>query len=88
MIEQRNRPIGIEMSQDQFLGEGEYADVEKQALYHEHTFQLCRTAALNVWHRIEEVGKILESFTRVIQSPRETFMEFLHRLTSAVNRTV
>ena len=88
MIEQRNRAIGIEISQDQLLGEGEYADVERQALYSEHTFQLCRTAALNAWDRIEEVGKKLESFTRVIQSPSETFTDFLHRLTSAVNRTV
>ena len=43
MIEQRNRAIGIEISQDQLLGEGEYADVERQALYSEHTFQLCHT---------------------------------------------
>ena len=88
VIEQRNRARGIDISQDQLLGEGEYADVERQALYDEHTLDLCRMAALNAWDRIEEVGKKLEPFNRVIQSPRETFTDFLHRLTSAVNRTV
>ena len=57
MIEQRNRAIGIVISQDQLLGEGEYADVERQALYSEHTFQLCHMAGLNAWDQIEEVGK-------------------------------
>ena len=88
MIEQRNRARGIEISQDQLLGEGEYADVERQSLYGEHTLDLCHMAALNAWDRIEDVGKKLESFTKVIQSPRETFTDFLQRLTSAVNRTV
>ena len=88
MIEQRNRARGIEVSQDQLLGEGEYADVELQSLYDEHTLVLCRMAALNAWDRIEEIGKKLESFTKVVQSPRETFTDFLHRLTSAVHRSV
>ena len=88
MIEQRNRARGIEISQDQLLGEGEYADVECQSLYGEHTVALCPMAASNAWNLIEEIGKKLESFTKVVQSPRETFTDFLHRLTSAVNRTV
>ena len=88
MVEQRNRARGIEISQDQLLGEGEYADIELQSLYDEHTLVLCRMAALNAWDQIEEIGKKLESFTKVVQSPRETFMDFLHRLTSAVTRTV
>ena len=32
------------------------------------------TAALNVWDRIEDVGKKIESFTEIRQGPKETFM--------------
>ena len=38
--------------------------------------------------QIEDIGKKLESFTKVIQSPRETFTDFLHRLTPTVIKTV
>ena len=34
-------------------------------------------AALKVWDRIGEVGKKIGSFTKVIQGPKETFMDFL-----------
>ena len=78
----------MEVSQDQLLGEGDYADIERQSLYNECTLDLCRMAALNAWDWIEETGKKAESFTKVIQSPKETFTDFLHRLTSAENRMV
>ena len=48
---------------------------------------LC-AATLNAWHKIEEVGKKIESFTEVIQGPKETFIDFLQRLTSAVNKMI
>ena len=41
---------------------------------------------MNAWGRIEEVGKKIESFTKVIQDQTETFIDFLQRLTSLVNR--
>lgn len=41
-------------------------------------------AALNA----EEVGKKIESFTKVIQGTKETFTDFLQRLISAVNRMI
>ncbi|KAL6087973.1 hypothetical protein STEG23_022833, partial [Scotinomys teguina] len=44
--------------------------------------------SLNSWDRIEEVEKKIESFTKVIQGPKETFIDFLERLTSAINRMV
>ena len=34
------------------------------------------------------MGKKIESFTKVIQGPKEAFMDFLQRLTSAVNRMI
>ena len=48
---------------------------------------LC-AATLNAWHKIEKVGKKIESFTEVIQGPEETFIDFLQRLTSAVNKMI
>ena len=43
---------------------------------------------MNAWDRIGEVGKKIESFTKVIQGPKEVFAGFLQRLTSAVNRMI
>ena len=66
-IEQRSKARGIKVSQDQLLGEGDYADIERQqSLYNEHTLDLCHMAALNAWDQIEEIGKKTESFTNVI----------------------
>ena len=38
--------------------------------------------------RIGETGKKTESFTKLIQVPKEVFMDFLQRLTSEVNRMI
>ena len=46
-IEQGSRARGIEVSQDQLLGEGDYADIERQSLCNDHTLELCCMAALN-----------------------------------------
>ena len=64
----------------QILGEEDYATVERQPLYDGHTLALCHAAALNTWDRNEEVGKKIESFTKVIQGSKET-THFLQRLT-------
>ena len=45
--EQQIGARGIEISQDQFLGEEEYVNVERQSLYNVHTLALCHVAALN-----------------------------------------
>ena len=47
IIEQRSKARGMEISQDQILGEGDYATIERQAVYDDHTLDLCHTAALN-----------------------------------------
>lgn len=38
--------------------------------------------------RIKEIRKIIESFTKVIQGPKEACMDFLQILTSALNRAI
>ena len=35
-----------------------------------------------------KIGKKIESFTKVKQDPKEAFMDFLQRLTSALNRMI
>lgn len=76
----------MEISQSQFLGEWYYTDVQRQCLYDDHILDSCHTAALNAWYRIGEVGKKIESFIKLIQGSKETFMDFLQRLISAENR--
>ena len=48
----------------------------------DHTLHLCHTAALNAWGRIGEIGKKIESFTKVVQGPKEALIDFLQSLTS------
>lgn len=52
---------------------------------------MCHTTALSAWDRIGEIGEIgktIESFTKIIQGPKETFTGFLQILTSAVNKMI
>ena len=72
----------MEISQDQ-LGEGVYAIIERQSLHDGHILDLCHATALTAWYRIE-LGKV-ESFTKVLQGPKEIFLDFLQRFASAVN---
>ena len=50
--------------------------MEMQAEYDNHTLDLCHLAASNDWERFGEIGKIIESFTKVIQNPKEVFIGF------------
>ena len=77
----------MEISQDQLLREADYIAIEKQFLLDGYTLALCHAADLDAWDRIE-VGKKIKSLTKVIQDPKETFTNFLQRLTSAVNRMI
>ncbi|XP_052568117.1 endogenous retrovirus group K member 10 Gag polyprotein-like [Peromyscus californicus insignis] len=86
-IEKQWRDKGIQVCQDQLIG-GQYASAQTQCLYDVQTLILCRTAALNAWDRVEEPGKKTESFTKVVQGPKESFTDFLQRLASAVKRMV
>ena len=41
----------MEISQDQLLQEADYANVQRQSVYDDHTLALCHTVALNAWDR-------------------------------------
>ncbi|KAL6085349.1 hypothetical protein STEG23_022272 [Scotinomys teguina] len=87
-LEQQGKLRGFEISQDQILGEGHFADRNIQATYDEHTISLCRTAALNAWEKIPEPGKQTEVYIKIFQGPREPFTDFLQRLTTAIKKAV
>ena len=75
-VEKWSKDRSIEIFQDQILGEGNYVIVERQSPYDGHILALCPAAAFNAWERIEEIGKKIKSFTKVIQGPKEPFIDF------------
>ena len=83
-MEQQGRAKGVEVSQDQILDVGAYADPQVQALYDEEVLSLCHKAALNAWDRIPELGKKLESYTRLTQGYGEPYTDFVQRLIKAL----
>lgn len=85
---QQYKVRGINISKDLLLGEGPFAEVEVQAEYDEETLTLCHLAAIKSWDKVVETGKRLEPFSQVMQGPKETFLAFLQRLTSTVERSM
>ena len=77
---------GAKISQEQFLGKGQYADLQRHLGFDDHILALCHLAALIAWNRIEESEKMSELFTKIIQCPKEAFTDFLQSLISVVNR--
>ena len=78
----------IDIYQDEFFSEDQYAHSKRQFEFYDHNMALCFSAGLNAQNKAEESRKRTESFTKIIQGPKEVFISFLQRLTSAVNRTV
>lgn len=64
---------------DQLLGEGQYADLQYQMQCDDSIIIQCTLVALTAWDKVEEEGKRSMSFTKTMQSPRETFTDFFHR---------
>lgn len=62
--------------------------MQRQLEFDDHTLALHHLAALNARDKVEESGKRFESFTKIIQGPKEAFNYFLQRLTSVVNRII
>lgn len=75
---------GFETFQCQILDEGYYADPDSQATCNEHILSLWCTTALSAWDKIQESGKQIESYAKIIQGPREPFSDFLQRLIKTV----
>lgn len=84
-MEQQGRAKSVEVSQDQILGVGAYADPQVQVLYDEEVLSLCDKVALNSWDRIQELRKRIKSYTRVRQGQGEPYTDFLQRLIKAWN---
>lgn len=67
----------MEISPNQPLGEVQYADLQRQLKFDDHTLMLCCIAALSAWNRVEKSGKISGPVTKIIQDPKEAFIELL-----------
>lgn len=48
----------------------------------------CTLVALTTLDKVKKWGKRLMVFTKIMQCCRETFTDFLHRFTSAINREI
>lgn len=59
-----------------------------QAEYNEELLTLYSIATLKAWDKFKETGKRLESFSQVFQGPKETFTDFMQRLTSVIGRNI
>lgn len=56
------------------LGEGQYAELQRQLEFDDHILALHHLTALNVRDKVEQSGKRSESFTKIIQGPKEVFI--------------
>lgn len=45
---------GMEISQEQLFGKGQFSDLLRQIAFDNHALGLCCTAALNTWNNTEE----------------------------------
>lgn len=70
------------------LGEGLHAEVQTQVEYDNATLVQCSMAALNAFDKVEETRKGSEPFSKIIKAAKETYTDFLQRLTLAVNRRI
>ena len=69
------------------LGEGQYADLQRQLEFDNHTLALCPALALNAWGKVEQPGQA-QSFTKITQGSNEPFLGFLQRLATALKRVI
>ena len=53
-IEQHNRTGRVNISKDQLLGEGEYAELQMQILFDDVASVQCLTVGLNAWDKVEQ----------------------------------
>jgi hypothetical protein len=87
-IEQCNIAREMNITKDQLLGEGCYADLQEQIQFDDVIIEQCCVEVLRAWDMTEEPwgeGGESTSFTKVIKDPAEAFADFLQRLGSSVN---
>lgn len=69
------------------LGKGQYAKLQRQCEHDAiYTLMLRHLVGLNAWNKFKEIEKRSESFTKIIQGPKEAFTDSFQRMTSAVSR--
>lgn len=69
VIEQLNMTGNINISQDQLLGRGQSAELQRQL--GDQTLALCHLAVLHAWDKVEESERRSESLTNIMQCPKE-----------------
>jgi hypothetical protein len=75
-----------EISKDQLLGGGQFAEIAVQAVFDEEILTLCLLAVLNAWDKAADSEKRFEPFSQGIQGAKEALSDFLQWLTSAVEK--
>lgn len=78
----------MEISQNQFIEERDYATIKRKSVYDDHKLDLCNTAALNAWGRFGEIGKKIESYKFRLYRTERKATDFLQKWTSAVNKMI
>lgn len=67
------------------LNEGQYDELQSQIAFHNHTLELSCLVYLNSWDKAEESRKRCVSFIKILQGPKEAFIDFFS-MTAAVSR--
>lgn len=84
IMENHNCSKGVNIMKDQLLGEYQYADLQRWCNLVILLLYSVLLVAFRGWDKMEEQGKRSMSLTKTMQSPGETFTDFLHRLMSAI----
>lgn len=48
----------------------------------------CTRVTLRAWHKVKYQRKMFITFTKIMQSPIETFTDFVHSLMTSINTTI
>ncbi|XP_009986338.1 PREDICTED: endogenous retrovirus group K member 5 Gag polyprotein-like [Tauraco erythrolophus] len=83
-----NMTAGINVGQNELLGEGPYATSQAQAGLHQVVFQKLTELAMKELRRVPDLGTGEASFASIWQEAHEPYMRFLDPLQTAVQRQV
>lgn len=85
IMEQWNRTRGIDIVQDQWLGEGLNSELRVQITL--DVLKQYHTVSLNAWDKVGQQGWA-KSLTKIIQGSNESFTDFLQRTATALSRAI
>nr|KAF6418749.1 hypothetical protein HJG63_008771 [Rousettus aegyptiacus] len=81
----RNPPGG---TLEELTGTGNFTTIEQQCHSTEETLLQVKLIVLRAWSPVEPPGKHPQSFTKIMQSPGESYTDFLSRLCTAIIRAL